>query len=95
MLVGRKTGSGIGMFERTFNRCMGLWSNGQTLLAATAFQIWRFEDILHETTGDYDRLYVPRVGYTTGDIDVNDLTRADGKLWFINICLFALKTAPP
>jgi uncharacterized protein (TIGR03032 family) len=85
MLIGRKSSGGLGLFERTFSRCMGLWSNGQTLYAATAYQIWRFENVLEEGVleGDFDRLFVPRTGHTTGDIDVHDIALGNDGLRFI------------
>jgi uncharacterized protein (TIGR03032 family) len=30
----------LSIFERTFNRCMGLWSDTQTLWLASAYQLW-------------------------------------------------------
>ncbi|GAB4140243.1 MAG: TIGR03032 family protein [Planctomycetaceae bacterium] len=74
-LIGRGDEGRLSVFERTFERCMGLWSNGQTLWLASAFQLWRLENVLDdgEYDGKYDRLFVPRVGYVTGDIDVHDV----------------------
>ena len=94
MLIGRKTSGGLALNERTFNRCMGLWSNGQTLFAGTAFQIWRFENVLkgESTDGDFDRLFVPRAGYVTGDIDVHDLAYSNERLWFITTLFSSLAT---
>ncbi len=86
-LVGTKSPGRLGIFERTFNRCMGLWSDGQTIWMSSQFQLWRFENILDpgETQEGFDRLYVPRVGYTTGDIDVHDVAvDADGQVVFAN-----------
>ncbi len=73
--VGSQSSGRIGIFERTFNRAMGLCGNDQTLWLSTAFQIWRFENVLEAgtTDGDYDRLYVPRGCHVTGDIDVHDI----------------------
>ena len=94
MLVGRKSTGGLGLFERTFNRCMGLWADGQTLFAGTAFQIWRFENILEDNAieGDYDHLLVPRTGHVTGDIDVHDLAWSGDRLWFITTLFSSLAT---
>lgn len=94
MLVGRKSTGGLGLFERTFDRCMGLWSDGQTLIAGTAFQIWRFENVLESKAadGDYDRLYIPRTGHVTGDIDVHDLAWSGNKLWFVTTLFSSLAT---
>lgn len=85
-LIGRGDAGRLSIFERTFERCMGLWSDGQTVWLASAFQIWRLENALDEgeKLDGYDRLYIPRVGYTTGDIDVHDMAiDADGKPIFV------------
>lgn len=94
MLVGRKSTGGLSLFERTFNRCMGLWADEKKLFAGTAFQIWRFENILEQnaTEGDYDHLLVPRTGYITGDIDVHDLAWCGDRLWFITTLFSSLAT---
>ena len=65
----------LSVFNRTLSRCMGLWGDGQTLYLSTLFQLWRFENSLGpgETYQGYDRLYVPRVGWTTGDLDIHDI----------------------
>src|SRR5262249_28760324 len=68
--LGRRPDGGLAVFERTFSRAMGLWADGQTLWLSTLYQLWRFENVLRpgETRQEHDRLYVPRVGYTTGDL---------------------------
>lgn len=74
-LIGTRPDGRLSVFERTFNRCMGLWADGQTLWMSSLYQLWRMENIL-PAGGDYqgyDRVYVPQVGYTTGDIDVHDV----------------------
>ncbi len=75
-LIGLKADGQLSIFERTFNRCMGLWSDGQTLWLASAFQLWRLENMLatDERSKGFDRLYVPQVGYTTADADVHDVS---------------------
>lgn len=85
VLVGRRSDGMLAANERNFSRAMGLWSNGQTLWAATSYQIWRFENVLTEgqIVDDADRLYIPRVGYTTGDVDVHDLVWAQDQLQFV------------
>jgi uncharacterized protein (TIGR03032 family) len=94
-LVGLSAPDRLSVFERTFNRAMGLWSNGQTLWLASAFQLWRFEDALQagELLDGFDRLYVPRVGYTTGDIDVHDVAvDGEGRVVFISTLFSCLAT---
>jgi uncharacterized protein (TIGR03032 family) len=86
-LLGRNAKSELSIFERTFARCMGLWADGQTLWMSSLYQIWRFENALApgEQYQGYDRLYVPRTGHTTGDLDAHDLAcDADGRLIFAN-----------
>lgn len=93
--VGLKPEGRLSIFERTFNRCMGLWSDNQTLWLAMAFQLWRLENVLSdgEDTDGYDRLYVPRIGYTVGDIDVHDLSvQRDGRVVFVSSLFSCLAT---
>lgn len=75
LLVGVKSDGRLSVFERTFDRCMGLWSNGQTIWMSSRFQLWRIENMLDpdSTQGEFDRLYAPQLGYTTGDIDIHDI----------------------
>ena len=86
----------LAVFERTFNRCMGLWGDGQTLWMSSLYQLWRFENVLRpgQLYQGGDRLYVPRVGHTTGDLDIHDLAvGTDGRVIFVATkfsCLAAL-----
>ncbi|MCB1628240.1 MAG: TIGR03032 family protein [Xanthomonadales bacterium] len=86
VLVGRRSDGQLAANERSFSRAMGLWSDGQTLWAATSYQIWRFANVLGEgeLDNDADRLFVPRVGYTTGDVDAHDLVFAEDRLQFVS-----------
>ncbi len=54
---------------------MGLWSDGRSLWLSTLYQLWRFENLLKpgELHQGYDRLYVPKVANTTGDLDIHDI----------------------
>ena len=54
---------------------MGLWADGQTLWLSTLYQLWRFENLLRpgELYQGHDRLYVPKVANTTGDLDIHDI----------------------
>jgi uncharacterized protein (TIGR03032 family) len=74
---------------------MGLWSNGQTILMSTLFQLWRFENALApgEWHNGYDRLYVPQLAYTTGDLDIHDLhVDGQGQIVFVNTLFGCLAT---
>jgi uncharacterized protein (TIGR03032 family) len=74
-LLGRYPDGRLSVFERTFDRAMGLWADGLTLWLGTRYQLWRFANLLRpgETHQGHDRLYVPKVGHTTGDLDVHDI----------------------
>ncbi len=94
-LVGLQPDGRLSVFERTFNRAMGLWGNGQTLWMTSLFQTWRFENVLADGQAHdgYDRLYVPRVGYTTGDVDAHDIAvDANGRPVFANTLFSCLAT---
>lgn len=94
-LVGHQTAEQLSMFERTFSRCMGLHVDGDRLWMSTLYQLWRFENaldpgVLHK---GYDRVYVPRLGYTTGDIDTHDIAvDSDGRVVFVNTLFSCLAT---
>jgi uncharacterized protein (TIGR03032 family) len=84
-LLGRHPEGQVAVFERTFNRCMGLWADGQTMWMSSLYQLWRFENMLRpgNVHNGCDRLYVPKVGYTTGDLDTHDIAiEAGGRVIF-------------
>jgi uncharacterized protein (TIGR03032 family) len=74
-LVGWSPDGRPGLAECSYERCMGLWGDGQTLWLSELCQLWRLENVLQpgQLHGPYDRLYVPRVGYTVGNLDVHDV----------------------
>src|SRR5580704_2258079 len=85
-LIGRQAGGRIFVFERTFNRCMGLWADGPTIWMSSLYQLWRLENGLKpgQSHSGHDALYIPRIGYTTGDIDLHDLAvERDGRVVFV------------
>jgi uncharacterized protein (TIGR03032 family) len=86
-LIGLKPDGGLSVFERTFNRCMGLWADGQSLVMSSLYQLWRFENALEpgQVANGYDRVYIPQLAYTTGDLDIHDLAvDGDGRILFVN-----------
>ncbi len=94
-LVGRNPDQRISVFERTFSRCMGLWGDGQTLWMSSLYQLWRFENALAPGTehNGYDRLYIPRLAHTTGDLDIHDIAvESTGRLIFVNTHFGCLAT---
>lgn len=95
-LIGLKSDGNLSVFERTFNRCMGLFSpNSNTFYMSSLYQLWRFENALlpNQFHDQYDKLYVPQVAYTTGDIDVHDIALNEaGKLIFVNSLFSCIAT---
>ncbi len=93
--LGLKTSGELSIFERTFNRCMGLCATPNGLWMSSLYQVWRFENLFSqgETQDDHDRLYVPQVGYTTGDLDIHDMAiDGDGRPVFVNTLFGCLAT---
>lgn len=93
--LGLKPSGELSVFERTFNRCMGLCALPNGLYMSTLYQVWRFENIFapDQQQDGFDRLYVPQVGYTTGDLDVHDMgVDAKGRLIFVNTLFGCLAT---
>ncbi len=89
--VGLKDDGQLSIFERTFARCMGLYAQGDALYTSSLYQIWKFQNALvgsqtyQSKNIAYDRLFVPQVGYTTGDIDVHDIAEdAEGNAIFVS-----------
>lgn len=94
-LVGLKADGRLSIHERTFERCLGLWGDGQTLWMSTLYQLWRFENFLEpdQLSGGHDRLYVPRMSYVTGDLDIHDVTvDRQGRVLFVNTLFSCLAT---
>lgn len=97
--IGLKPDNALSVFERSFNRCMGLCTTANGLYMSSLYQIWRFENVFEpgQQQEGYDRLYVPQVGYTTGDLDIHDIAvDRNGRLVFVNTlfgCLAALSEA--
>ena len=87
-LAGRNPDNQLAVFERTFERAMGLAApNSNTLWLATSYQLWRFEDCLAQgqIQNTFDRLFVPRAGFTTGDVDIHDVA-VDAKGDVVFVC---------
>jgi uncharacterized protein (TIGR03032 family) len=94
-LIGRKENNQLTVQERTFNRCMGLWAEDETLWISSAYQLWRFVNVLRpgQRYQGCDRLYVPRTGHTTGDLDIHDVAmEKTGRVVFVNTKFSCLAT---
>ena len=94
-LIGLQPDGRLSVFKRTFNRCLGLWGDGQKLWMTSLYQLWRFENALEQgqSANSFDRVYVPQVGHTTGDLDIHDVAvDADGRVVFVNTLFGCLAT---
>lgn len=95
LLFGRKPDGGLAVFERDFKHCMGLWAQGETIWMSTQYQLWRLENVLRdgESFRGHDRLYVPKVGITTGDLDTHDVAvEASGRVVFVSTSFCCVAT---
>lgn len=94
-LLGLQPDGRLSVFERTLERCMGLFATPGSLHVATLYQIWRFQNvlapgILHQ---GHDALYSPRMSWVTGDLDVHDIALGtDGKPVFANTLFSCIAT---
>lgn len=97
-LIGTKPEGGLSIFERTFQRSMGLAvsADGQSLALATEYQIQRFDNVLQpgqRTPEGHDALYVPHAAWVTGDLDVHDMGwDSYGRAVFVNTLFGCIAT---
>jgi uncharacterized protein (TIGR03032 family) len=94
-LIGLQENGRFCFFNRSFPRCMGLWTDGQTLWMSSLYQLWCFRNVLvlGDNRDGYDRVFVPRVAYTTGDLDIHDINvHGDGRVVFVNTLFSCLAT---
>lgn len=94
-MVGCDDTGKVKITERTFPRCMGLAKNNDSVWMSSIFQIWKFENSLLEGQNyqGFDKVYIPQMAYTTGDIDIHDMiVGKDGKPIFVNTLFNCLST---
>lgn len=75
-MVGRDADRRIAIDQQRFERAMGVHWNGRRLHLATATQIIRFENMLlpgEIGDGRNDVVLVPRLSWTTNDVDAHEL----------------------
>ncbi|MEH2265860.1 TIGR03032 family protein [Nostoc sp.] len=100
--IGLQANGKLSVFERSFERCMGLYANGNSLYMSSLYQLWKFENIIQpgQNHQGYDALYLPQMSYVTGDLDIHDiaLSKAEEKdlepqkLLFVNTLFSCLGT---
>lgn len=94
-MMGLNPDGRLHLTERTFNRCMGLGHHDNTLWMSSRFQLWRFENALlpEQSYNGYDRVYIPQMAYTTGDLDIHDIVvGADRRPVFVNTLFSCVAT---
>ena len=77
---------------------MGMCGDDKTIWLGTKYQLWKLENALSpgQRHDGRDRLYVPRVAFTTGDIDSHDIAVEDsGRVIFVATSLSCLGTISP
>ncbi|WP_214662417.1 TIGR03032 family protein [Amazonocrinis nigriterrae] len=99
--IGLQPNGKLSVFERTFERCMGLYAEGNSLYMSSLYQLWRFENILEpgQTYQNYDAVYLPQVGYVTADLDIHDIVLSNSpktldtrQIIFVNTLFSCLAT---
>jgi protein O-GlcNAc transferase len=80
LLMGVNAAGGLAGFERVFDRAMGLYATSERLYLSTQYQLWQLDNVLEpgQQYQEHDRLYIPRIGHTTGDLDVHDVVVVPG-----------------
>lgn len=97
-LIGLHPDGRLSAVDREFDRPMGLFATPERLVMSTHYQIWQFDNLCRPEVGvrdylEYDKLYVPRVGYTTGDINTHDVIVDRSDNWvFVNTQFSCLAT---
>ncbi|MBE9006264.1 TIGR03032 family protein [Fortiea sp. LEGE XX443] len=75
MLLGVNHQGQISGFERVFEQAAALFATRERIYLSTKSQIWQLDNALvaEQLYDGYDKLYIPRIGYNTGDLGVRDL----------------------
>lgn len=83
-------GRQVTVLLRHFDKPMGLTTAGRRMALATRNEVTVFADApalapdyLEQQRNLYDGLYLPRVSYWTGDLNVHDVAFADDGLWVV------------
>ena len=85
----------LSVYERSFDRSMGIAARDGRVWMSARRQLWRFENFLEPGTAidGYDAKFVPVAAHTTGDVDIHDVqVRSDGSPVFAVTRFNALAT---
>ncbi|MBD1940358.1 TIGR03032 family protein [Microcoleus sp. FACHB-68] len=95
MFIGVNSEGEFSGFERLFNRAMGLYATPERLYLSTKYQLWQLDNVLlpAQLYEGHDKLYIPRIAYTTGDLDIHDIAVDNaGRIIFVSTLLNCLAT---
>lgn len=91
-VIGPLQEKGITVGRARYTRAMGMAVQDNALYLGTAAQIWRFDRVRCQYAG-FNSTYLPRLGVTTGDVDVHEMAVEDsGRLVFVNTLYSCLST---
>jgi len=96
IFVGVDEAARLALHEVEAERAMALHADPDRLILAGRHTLTVFDNLLRpgETANGADRLFVPRVAYTTGDLDIHDVAlTATGEVVFVNT-LYSCLAAP-
>ncbi len=85
----RSDGGTLNTHFRSFCKPMGLATAGDRLAVGTALEIWEYHNLPAvaqrlEPAGRHDACFLPRLGHTTGDIQIHEMAWGNDGLWFVN-----------
>lgn len=97
----RPDGDKLNTHFRSFDRPMGMATQGGRLALGAGVQVWEFASVPAvapkvEPVDRVDGCFLPRRSHVTGDIDIREMGyAADGELWFVNTRFSCLCTLDP
>lgn len=95
--LGLDADGGLALSGTTYDRASGMGLQGRQLYLAGRSQFWRLDEVLGgtgETWAGHDRLYVPRLAWVTGSLQVHDVAvDTSGRVLFVNT-LFSCLAVP-
>jgi uncharacterized protein (TIGR03032 family) len=94
-LIGAPAPDRLSVTERTFQRCLGLATVGDSLYLAGLNNILRFENAVPagQNLEGHDAVYVPRIAWYTGDVFAHDVgVLPSGRPVFVNTLFSCLAT---
>lgn len=75
MVLSVNTEAQIAGYERVFEQARGLYATPEKIYLGCQSQLWQLDNVLApgELYNGYDRLFLPHISYTTGDLNLQDV----------------------